>query len=233
VKLELGAKGDAVRQLQMLLNNWLRPRPGLRVDGDFGAQTEAAVLKFQFAHKLEADGVVGAQTWSALGQRETKATAPPIVDAVGAPWLDIARLEKGVKVDSRPGQHHQHILNYHQTTTFKATTDEVAWCAAFVNWCLIQANKKGCNSAAAIDWVKWGMKLEHPRVGAITIIHNKKKGKVVDASTGSSSGNHVSFFISQSSSYITLFGGNQHSQVKQSTYELEKFEVLGYRWPVG
>jgi uncharacterized protein (TIGR02594 family) len=96
----------------------------------------------------------------------------------------------------------------HQATTFKATTDEVAWCAAFVNWCLIQANKKGCNSAAAIDWVKWGMKLEQPRVGAITIIHNKKKGKVVDAFTGSRSGNHVSFFISQLSSYITLFGGS-------------------------
>jgi hypothetical protein len=32
----------------------------------------------------------------------------------------------------------------------KATTDEVAWCAAFVNWCLVSAGKKGCNSARAI-----------------------------------------------------------------------------------
>ena len=109
----------------------------------------------------------------------------------------------------------------------------MAWCAAFVNWCLIQADKKGCNSARAISWLDWGQKLEQPRVGAITIIQNKAMKKAYDASIGTASGNHVSFFISQSSGYITLFGGNQSHQVKESTYSLEKWNVLGYRWPVG
>jgi uncharacterized protein (TIGR02594 family) len=231
--LQLDAKGDAVRRLQILLNDSLRPGTRLRVDGHFGAKTEAAVVQFQSLRHLEADGIVGAQTWAALGQRETQATAPQVMDAIGAPWLTIAKAEKGVKVNGAPQQHNQRIIEYHKTTTFKATTDEIPWCAAFVNWCLIQAGKTTCNSAAAIAWLDWGQKLEQPRVGAITIIHNKAKKKGYDASTGSSSGNHVSFLVSQSSSHITLFGGNQSLQVKESVYPLERFEVLGYRWPLG
>jgi uncharacterized protein (TIGR02594 family) len=231
--LQLDAKGDAVRRLQILLNDNLRPGTQLRVDGHFGAKTEAAVLKFQFQRGLEADGIVGAQTWAALGQRETHATAPQVVDAIGAPWLTIARAEEGVKVNSLPGQHNERILTYHKTTTYKATTDEVAWCASFVNWSLIQAGKKGCNSAAAIAWNDWGQELKQPREGAITIIQDKEKKKAFDASIGTSSGNHVSFFVRQTSSHIMLFGGNQSRQVKESTYALERWNVLGYRWPLG
>jgi putative chitinase len=62
--LQRGATGDAVRTLQTLLN-----RRGIAcgVDGDFGQDTEAAVKRFQQGANLAADGVVGAQTWAALG----------------------------------------------------------------------------------------------------------------------------------------------------------------------
>jgi peptidoglycan hydrolase-like protein with peptidoglycan-binding domain len=83
--LELEARGDAVRRLQILLNDALRPGPQLRVDGHFGGKTEAAVIELQTRKKLEVDGVVGAQTWAALGQNATHATVPQVVDAIGAP----------------------------------------------------------------------------------------------------------------------------------------------------
>ena len=69
VKVELtqlskGSKGVQVKTLQRLLNA-LGYSCG-SVDGDFGTKTNAAVLKFQKAKGLAADGVVGAKTWAAL-----------------------------------------------------------------------------------------------------------------------------------------------------------------------
>jgi peptidoglycan hydrolase-like protein with peptidoglycan-binding domain len=52
-----------VRSLQYLLD---AHGAKVAVDGVFGANTEAAVLAFQRAHHLTADGATGPQTWAAL-----------------------------------------------------------------------------------------------------------------------------------------------------------------------
>ena len=57
--LRMGAQGNDVEDLQEAL--------GLRVDGDFGPVTKKAVMDFQNKKKLTADGIVGANTWRALG----------------------------------------------------------------------------------------------------------------------------------------------------------------------
>ena len=62
--LKKGNKGNSVKALQILLNG-NGCACGL-ADGDFGTNTYDAVVEFQRKKKLDADGVVGAQTWIKL-----------------------------------------------------------------------------------------------------------------------------------------------------------------------
>jgi len=60
-----GSKGDAVRMLQQILTDFGYSSDA--VDGDFGSKTEKAVKDFQTDFGLVVDGVVGPNTWAALG----------------------------------------------------------------------------------------------------------------------------------------------------------------------
>lgn len=62
--LQNGSQGDPVKSLQVLLNG--RANQHLAVDGAFGPLTEDAVLAVQRFYKIAVDGVVGADTWTAL-----------------------------------------------------------------------------------------------------------------------------------------------------------------------
>ncbi len=59
IVLLYGSEGRQVKLLQNALG-------GIKVDGVFGPETEAAVRAFQTAHNLKVDGVVGPQTGAAL-----------------------------------------------------------------------------------------------------------------------------------------------------------------------
>lgn len=61
--LKLGSRGDAVKELQQLLN---KHGYKLAVDGIFGQKTLAAVKSFQKSKGLVVDGIVGNKTWGAL-----------------------------------------------------------------------------------------------------------------------------------------------------------------------
>ena len=62
--LKLYSKGEWVKVLQTLLN--AKNSAGLEVDGEFGVFTYSGVCKFQNAHGLERDGIVGPLTWGEL-----------------------------------------------------------------------------------------------------------------------------------------------------------------------
>lgn len=64
--LERGARSEVVRAAQFLLNGRGCSCGICGSDGDFGPGTEAAVLAFQRRNNLEADGIVGNQTWAKL-----------------------------------------------------------------------------------------------------------------------------------------------------------------------
>ncbi len=64
--LRRGCRGDDVRELQALLAALGFDLGKAGADGIFGSMTHQAVLAYQRTHSLQADGIVGPQTWAAL-----------------------------------------------------------------------------------------------------------------------------------------------------------------------
>ena len=79
--LKSGAQGDAVKEIQARLQA-LGYYNG-KIDGDFGSGTKAAVQAFQEVNGLEADGVVGAKTLSALYSDEAVPKPDPVDTLAG------------------------------------------------------------------------------------------------------------------------------------------------------
>jgi uncharacterized protein (TIGR02594 family) len=227
IHLKSGSRGPAVRQLQLLLNAKLLPSPRLSEDGIFGRTMQDALQRFQKSKGLVADGIVGPATLKALGMK-AEVTAPP-ANTSGCKWMDIAMAELGIHENAAPGQHNARIVEYHQTTTLKANTDETPWCSSFVNWVMVKSGYRGTNNALARSWLDWCSNLKVPRAGAVVVI--KKKTPGMTQATGSTTGFHVGFFVSGSTASVRILGGNQSDQVKYSNFMLSAYDVKGYRWP--
>ncbi len=116
----------------------------LGADGDFGANTEAAVELFQARHTdahgapLDIDGTVGSDTWGALFGAGTvpKSDGAPAASGILAAVLDVASKEVGV-LEEPPGSNGGRRVEEYQRTVGVAKGD--AWCVAFVFWCFKQA----------------------------------------------------------------------------------------------
>ena len=95
-------------------------------------------------------------------------------------------------------------------------SDSVPWCAAFVNWCLMQADIKGTESAGANSFQNWGSGLHAPTYGCIAVV-NRPGGK------------HVGFYLKTNGNKIVLLGGNQSNKVSDTgEYPLQE---ASFRWP--
>ena len=129
---------------------------------------------------------------------------------------ELAKQEVGTKEVPGP-QHNKRILEYHATTTLKATDDETSWCSSFVNWCVTKAGKKGTDSAAARSWLKWGHETKEPKEGDIVVFQRPP----------SPTSGHVAFFVKREGDAIYCLGGNQSNQVKVSIYKAS--DLLSYR----
>jgi len=148
-------------------------------------------------------------------------------------WLMVAYQEFQRGVKEIPGiDHEPRILLYHGATSYKATSDEVPWCAAFVCWCLEHGNVQSTNSAAARSYLGWGVGVSrsHPPLGGIVVLKRGGPGQpgpeVLDAQ------GHVGFCMGLGApGEILLLGGNQGDRVSLQTYPENR--VLGVRWPKG
>ena len=100
--LKVGATGEAVRQLQEFLATFDHvPGP---IDGMFGSRTRLAVLAFQAARQLSADGVVGSMTRGEVSELVQLAARASVLDpdgrnmSQGARGSDVAELQGLLKV---------------------------------------------------------------------------------------------------------------------------------------
>ena len=109
----------------------------------------------------------------------------------------------------------ERIVDYFDSVTYRATDDETPWCAAFVNWVLMEAGIARTESAAALSFAKWGVKTTKPKYGDIVVFdHGHGRG-------------HVGFFMGTDGKNVSVLGGNQNNQVNITKFAASR--VAHYR----
>ncbi len=166
-----------------------------------------------FGTQIKNDGT----TWFSDGKNWTPSMDPVVVTATrtygSSPWMSYALSQIGTAEFAGSKRNNPSIIAYHATTGgFK--DDETPWCSSFVNWSLKQSGNQGTNSARALSFANFGIKLSKPAYGSIAIV-----------SYGGGKG-HVGFVAgTNSTGRIVLLGGNQSDMVKFSAFKMHMIYV--------
>lgn len=96
--------------------------------------------------------------------------------------------------------------------------DEVAWCAAFINWCLLKAGYQHNGSLLARSFLSYGSETNTPELGDLVVLWRISRNSPYG---------HTGFYISETLNEIYVLGGNQDGRVSIKAYP--KGLLLGYR----
>ena len=176
--------------------------------------------------------------WESGEVKDSRVIQPPtgaIVSAavVAHEWMKIAEREAALPEydrtewpDSGPLGHRENprILDYLNSCDFYASdpaeSDEINWCAGFVNYCLENAGFVGNEhpGARSVFWNRMNqfVRLDQPAYGAIAVLRD---APFDDADWDTGTG-HVGFIVDSDSDGLLLLGGNQSNTVKRSYYKL-------------
>ncbi|MEP7280535.1 MAG: TIGR02594 family protein [Rubrivivax sp.] len=227
------SEGPEVPGLKAMLNVVLKWQPALDTASNrIDEAALAAVMEFQRREKLKVDGRVGNVTYHRL-LRVYRYHYALLTGGSTPSWMRVAQGEMGQREVVGKGANPQ-IVSYLNTCPYlkrkgASQSDETAWCAAFVNWCLKRSGFPGLDTdqaGLARTWSTYGVALDGPRVGAIAVIYRAA------ASSDTATGNHVGFLVDGGvGNRVTLLGGNQGDQVVIRDYV--GWDLIGLRWPTG
>jgi CHAP domain len=117
------------------------------------------------------------------------------------------------------------ILDFFRATKTHPVGDTTAWCAAFINWCILKGHKgsvpeggsPGTSSAASSSFREWGTGVltydnasssllgsSQPRAGDLAVFAEVRQDGSLDPIHG-----HVGFFLDMDSARVRVLGGNQ------------------------
>jgi uncharacterized protein (TIGR02594 family) len=153
---------------------------------------------------------------------------PPetIDDQKEVPWMVKAKEQEKKPVEEIPGAaSNPEVEKFFAATPLGRQPDDVAWCAAFVSWCIKQSGGSAQHvnfSARAADWLSNGDQLAGPQYGAVAVLK-----PMVPRSSG-----HVGFVTAWDAAKVTLLAGNQKNQngrdaVCEKQFDIE--DVRGWR----
>lgn len=101
------------------------------------------------------------------------------------------------------------IIKYFMNNKNSDYTDEIPWCAAFVNWCLSSGGFEYSGLLQARSYLNVGYHVPHPQLGDVAIFWRGDKH---------SWKGHVGFYINKVGHDIYILGGNQSDAVSIAPY---------------
>jgi flagellar protein FlgJ len=153
-----------------------------------------------------------------------------LLSARCAPWMEIAEQEfragERRRGDADPDQHIEEYFS--ATSSGRQHSDNLAYCAAFVNWCLTRVGFRGNDSASANSLSTWGRPTRgnKPAYGAIAVVHFPTGGYHVTFVNGNASGR-------SNAPRIATLGGNQGHAHEVSHSAIPESWITHYRFPIG
>ena len=253
--LKKGSTGSDVRTMQTMLIACGFSCGPEGADGDFGKNTLSAVIAFQNANGLDADGIYGPLTRAALEKAYGGAldTAPAPVTSGGcnaAKVIAVAAAEIGYKekksnsqlddktANAGSGNYTKYARDFDQKYPkwYNGKKNGYAWCDMFVDWCFLTAF--GYENALRL--------LCQPEKSAgagctysLGYYRNKdqfhtsgpKPGDQVFFGTSLDNSTHTGIVEKVTAQKVCTIEGNTSNQVARRSYALTNSRILGYGRP--
>lgn len=132
--------------------------------------------------------------------------------------LDIALGEIGTLEDVSSGSNPEVLKYFAKIGQGWVKDDAIAWCAAFVGYCLETVGIKSTKALNARSYLKWGKETTTPKLNDLVVFWRVAPNTAFG---------HVAFFIRKQGGYVWVLGGNQSDQVCIQRFPLS--QVLSYR----